>query len=151
FLLFGGTAALASLVVGVLLYGSGLFPGLPYWCATVTAAGCGTIVNFTLNYSLNFRFRGRSALSQFWTFCVVSGGGIILTGLISTGFLNVFESNFGTAFHLFHMNIPTDFAAQAIAIALVTFYSFPAHKFFSFSVGIRARLQHLRPLAEWVR
>jgi len=76
FLIFGGLAALTNLFVGWQLYGKGWFPALPYWCATAIAATCGLLVNFGLNYAFNFKFRGRTALQQFSTFCVVALVGV---------------------------------------------------------------------------
>src|SRR5437762_6418829 len=43
FLAFGGTAALANLLAGWLLYGARLLPGIPYWGATATAAAIGLV------------------------------------------------------------------------------------------------------------
>src|SRR5437868_10747942 len=87
FLLFGGLAALANLLVGWQLYGRGLFPALPYWCATALAAASGLLVNFGLNYAFNFKFRDRSALQQFSTFAVVSLIGVAITSALSYGIL----------------------------------------------------------------
>jgi len=144
FLAFGGTAALANLLAGWLLYGAQLVPGLPYWCATATAAAIGLVVNFALNYSYNFTFRERPALHQFQTFCAIAAVGILLTSAISAGLKAVFEDWLGPSLALAGLTIRADFAAHFMAVGLVALYSFPAHKAISFNVGIRARLRQLR-------
>jgi len=141
FLAFGGTAALLNLFVGWLLYGVGLIPGLPYWCATAAGALSGLVLNFSLNYAFNFKFRGRSALSQFTTFCIVSFGGVVLTAALSVGLLSLWTGHVGPAVHIAGLSIDAKFAAHTAAVALVVLYSFPAHKNLSFNGGIRAWLQ----------
>jgi putative flippase GtrA len=78
FLLFGGSAAIVNLASGWLFYGPTGGP-LPYWAAVTIAAMNGLLVNFTLNYIFNFRYRGRSAVRQLGTFCIVALVGIALT------------------------------------------------------------------------
>jgi putative flippase GtrA len=144
FLAFGGTAALANLLAGWLLYGAQILPGLPYWGATAAAAAIGLVVNFALNYSFNFTFRERPAIHQFQTFCAIAGLGILLTSAISSGLLALFEGWLGHALALGNLTIRMDFGAHFMAVGLVALYSFPAHKAISFNVGIRARLRQLR-------
>lgn len=145
FLVFGGLAAMTNLAVGALLYGvPALARLLPYWLAVAIGASAGLFVNFFLNYAFNFRFRGRSAVAQFKTFCVVAGVGIILTSLLSTALLALFRG-LALAGLLAQAPLPVseDFLAHFTAVGLVTFYSFFAHKFFTFNVGIRGRLRTL--------
>ncbi|MGH7110507.1 MAG: GtrA family protein [Stellaceae bacterium] len=146
FLAFGGTAALANLLTGWLLYGVGFFPSLPYWCATAIATAVGLIVNFSLNYSFNFEFQLRSVFQQFSTFCLISGSGIVLTSAFSEGLLQLFEQHIGSVIYLYGLHIHSKFIANFIAVGLMPIYSFPAHRSISFNVGIRARLQQLRLL-----
>lgn len=146
YLLFGGAAALTSLSIGWRLYGGALFPWLPYWGATTVAATLGLVVNFVLNYIFNFKFRDRTAFQQFQTFCIVSGFGIFLTSLLSEFLLFLLKQNLGSNFHLGHERFSAKFVANFIAIGLVVIYSFPAHRFVSFNVGIGKRLQQLRVL-----
>src|SRR5207244_1960647 len=143
FLAFGGTAALANLLAGWLLYGARLLPGMPYWGATATAAAIGLVVNFALNYSYNFTFRGRPAVHQFQTFCAIAGLGILLTSAISSGLRALIEGWSGPLLVLAGLPIRADFAAHFMAVGLVALYSFPAHKAISFNVGIRVRLRQL--------
>jgi putative flippase GtrA len=143
FLFFGGLAALANLLVGWQLYGRGFFPALPYWCATAIAAACGLLVNFSLNYSLNFKFRERSALRQFSTFCVVSLVGVAITSALSNTIFALLTVWRGPTFHLAHTNIRSDLAAHVCAVGLTVLYSFPAHRCVSFNVGIRAQARRL--------
>jgi len=143
FLLFGGLAALTNLLVGWQLYGRGLFPALPYWCATAIAATCGLVVNFGLNYAFNFKFRGRSALRQFSTFCVVALIGVAITSGLSSGILSLLNGVVGPIVHLGGVGVKSVFAAHFTAVGLTVLYSFPAHKCLTFNVGIRARFQHV--------
>ncbi len=141
FIAFGGAAALLNLLVGWILYGAGLFPGLPYWCATAAGAASGLVLSFGLNYAFNFKFRRRSALSQFATFCIVSLGGVALTSALSAGLHSLWTEQFGAALHIAGLTVGAKFAAHAAAVGLVVLYSFPAHRSLSFNAGIRARLQ----------
>jgi putative flippase GtrA len=141
--MFGGTAAFTSLFISWALYGEAWFPSLPYWCATAAAATVGLVVNFVLNYLFNFRFRERTAFQQFWTFCAVSGFGIVLTSFLSESLLLLLQHNIGDNFHLGHVTLPPKFVANFVAVGLVVIYSFPAHRSLSFNVGIGARLRQL--------
>jgi len=143
FLLFGGLAAAANLAVGWQLYGRGLFPALPYWCATGIAATCGLVVNFVLNYLFNFKFRGRSAFRQFATFCVVALVGVAITSALSSGLLSLLNAWAGPVLRLWSFHVTSAFAAHFSAVGLTVLYSFPAHKWLSFNSGIRARLRHV--------
>ena len=144
FLLFGGAAALVNLALGWELYGTGLFPQLPYWCATAIAAGGGLLVNFGLNYAFNFKFRDRTAMAQFGTFCVVSLVGIAITSALSAGLLSLFTALAGPALTLGAVTVRSALAAHGCAVGLTVLYSFPAHRAVSFNIGIRAQLARLR-------
>ncbi len=143
FLLFGGLAALVNLAVGWQLYGSGLFPGLPYWCATAIAAAGGLVVNFGLNYAFNFKFRQRTALQQFSTFCIVALVGVGITSTLSDGILYLLDAFAGPAIHLGGLEVRSVFAAHFTAVGLTVLYSYPAHKCTSFNVGIRAQFHNV--------
>jgi putative flippase GtrA len=146
FLAFGGAAAIANLATGRLLYGPGLSGWIPYWCATATAAATGLVVNFALNHAFNFRFRHRSTARQFRTFCAVSGLGIILTSGLSSALRSLIEGALGPQFQFLGTTIDAAFAGHFVAVGLVAFYSYPAHRFLSFNIGIRARLLQARRL-----
>jgi len=143
FLLFGGLAALANLAMGWQLYGRGLFPNLPYWCATGLAAACGLVVNFGLNYVFNFKFHGRSALRQFSTFCVVALIGVAITSGLSYGIMLLLVAWAGPMLHFGGLTVSSAFAAHFTAVGLTVLYSFPAHKFLSFNIGIRAQAERV--------
>lgn len=143
FLVFGGVAALANLFLGWQLYGKGLFPALPYWCATAIAAAGGLVVNFGLNYSFNFKFRDRSAFRQFSTFCLVSLVGIVLTSALSDSLRTLLTGLTGHTFVLGGLRVRSDVAAHVLAVGLTVLYSYPAHKCLSFNAGIRAQARHL--------
>jgi putative flippase GtrA len=140
FLLFGGAAAVVNLATGWTLYGAGLMPALPSWFATGAAASAGLIVNFGLNYSFNFRFRARSAIDQFRTFCFVAGLGIVLQSFLASVLRFFLELTVGPVFEFAGRAVHATFAAHCTAVALVAIYSFPAHKYLSFNVGVRARM-----------
>jgi putative flippase GtrA len=143
FLLFGGLAALTNLLVGWQLYGRGLFPALPYWSATAIAATSGLLVNFGLNYAFNFKFRGRSVLRQFSTFCVVALIGVAITSALSNGLLLLLNALAGPRIDLGGFVVKSTFAAHFMAVGLTVLYSYPAHKLTSFNVGIRAQFQNV--------
>src|SRR5207248_3006508 len=107
------------------------------------------IVNFALNHWFNFRFRERPPLDQFWTFCAVSGLGIVLTSGLSLGLRGLIELQVGAQFQLAGAAVQSSFAAHFLTVGLVAFYSYPAHRFLSFNIGIRARLLQMRWLLAW--
>ena len=139
FLVFGGLAALVNLSVGGALYTVPAFAAaLPYWLAVAIGAGCGLLVNFGLNYALNFRYAGRSVGSQLRTFTIVALGGVVLTSALAQLLVTLASSiGIGDSFPLLGREIDVEFAAHVMATGLVTFYSFAAHSLLSFNVGIR--------------
>jgi putative flippase GtrA len=138
FLLFGGLAALVNLACGKALYRDGLHTVLPYWLAVTLSASAGLLVNFGLNYHFNFRYRGRPAAAQLRTFCVVAVVGILLTSAISVAIRTAVSEQTLTIIGI--GTISTAFASHFIAVGLVTFYSYAAHHYFTFNVGVRRRL-----------
>jgi putative flippase GtrA len=142
FIVFGGIAAITNLFIGYLLYSS---PGkLPYWLAVFTGASSGLIVNFSLNYRFNFRFRGRSIGAQFRTFCIVSAFGIIITTIISILLRRIFiYASLGIILSSRGIPITENFLANFCSVGLVTFYSFVAHKYLTFSIGVRERWRYV--------
>jgi putative flippase GtrA len=140
YLLFGSIAAATTLAVGWVLYQPYAAHHLPYWLTTSLAAACGLLISFLLNY-LYFRFEERSVVHQFGTFAIVSWIGVLLTGALSQALLVPFHlllahQGFGTS-------VAPKFAAHFTAVALMVLYSFPAHRFISFNVGLRARFDQL--------
>ena len=139
FLFFGGVAALVNLVVGMLLYGDVLTPRINYWSSVFIGASFGLVVNFSLNYAFNFKFQGRSAFDQFRTFIVVAVIGTLLTASLASLFLWLIVIS-GVDEKILGLSFSSRFLAHFCAIGVVTLYSFAAHKYFSFNVGIRMRL-----------
>lgn len=143
FLAFGGSAAAVNLAVGTALYDHG-FAALPYWVSVLIAATCGLVVNFMLNHLFNFRFRQRSTWEQFRTFTLVAAIGTALTALIADGVLALIGAAGVDSLALpFGRTLSARFLAHFCAVALVTFYSYAAHRYFSFNVGFRVRLRRL--------
>jgi putative flippase GtrA len=140
YLVFGGIAAAANLMTGWLLYQQFPALALPYWLATSIAATCGLLVNFLLNHAY-FGFGERSALRQFGTFAIVSGIGIALTGALSQALLGPVHLILDHRLAGVHM--APKFAAHVAAVGLVVLYSFPAHRFITFNVGLCARMRQL--------
>jgi len=142
FLAFGGLAAVVNLGVGALAYAHGPASLLPYWLAVLLAASCGLLVNFVLNHIWNFRFRARSTMAQLRTFIVVATIGTVLTVVLAEGGLRLL-----LALGIDRVPLPLSFtvsarfAAHFCAVGLVTFYSFFAHRYFSFNIGFRGRLR----------
>lgn len=147
FLLFGGIASLVNLATGWTLYGTALLPGLPYWFAMAAAGAAGLGINFGLNYSFNFKFRARPAAQQFRTFCVVAGFGILLQSFLASVLRLFLEIVIGPMMVIAGHELRVTLAAHVVAVALVALYSFPAHKYLSFNVGVRARMLQLGQLA----
>jgi putative flippase GtrA len=143
YVVFGGVAAVVNLVVAWLFYAAGDASHVPYWAATAIGGVAGLCTNFVLNYSLNFKFRRRSAIQQFQTFCVVAGFGIAITSGASTVLRSLLYPAFGHSIDFHFGMLRTDLIADLAAVGLTIFYSYPAHKILSFNVGLRARLRQL--------
>jgi putative flippase GtrA len=142
FLIFGGLAAAVNLGVGLIAYAKGPDSLMPYWLAVLVAASCGLLVNFILNHLWNFRYRLRSTAAQLKTFTVVATIGTLLTVLLAEGGLRLAHGLGVERLALpFASSVSARFASHFCAVGLVTFYSFFAHRYFSFNVGFRARLR----------
>ena len=142
FLIFGGSATLTSLVTGWFLYGNGR-EVMPYFWAVIVASLAGLLVNFIGNFCFNFHFSGRSMWAQLMTFTTVSLIGTWLTGILATGFLWCLVAFSFEGFDVHGFWVPAKLCAHTIAVAVVTFYSYLAHTYFSFNVGILPRLKAL--------
>lgn len=135
-MVFGGLAAAVNLAVGWVIYRHQVGVTMPYWLAVAVGAASGLAINFALNYQFNFRFRGRSAFAQFRTFFAVSIVGILLTSAFSWLLLQLLPAQLMLpGGH----SVSDEFASHFLAVGLVTFYSFVAHRYFTFNVGIRSR------------
>lgn len=138
FIAFGGTAALVNLICGYFLYNAELFP---YIVSVFIAASAGLLVNFFLNYKLNFKYKGRKLSQQFGTFLVVATIGTVLTAIVahfSMQLLLFFEIE---DVALAGFAVSSQFVAHVFSVGVITVYSFIAHKYFSFNVGIRSQVR----------
>ena len=133
FLLFGGIATLVSFFGGFALYA---FLAVPYAPAVFAGSAAAIFVNFALNYVFNFHYRGRSMAAQFATFASVAGIGTVLTAALAKGLFHASLWLFPSLALL-----DAEVACHVLAIGIVTFYSFFAHKYFSFNQGILAPLK----------
>ena len=138
FIAFGGTAALVNLLCGYLLYNSNVFP---YIASVFIAASAGLLVNFILNYKLNFRYKGRKLSQQFGTFLVVAFIGTLLTAVVAHFSMQLLLFFGIEDIALTGFAVSSQFVAHVFSVGLITIYSFIAHKYFSFNVGIRNQLR----------
>lgn len=129
FLIYAGIAAAANLSGRWLLSHT----GITFSLAVAISYCAGMIVNFILNKYFNFRNHQRPLLHQARTFIMVAVVGLLLTQGLSILGLYLFQSL------AFYLN-PED-AAHLCAVALVMFYSFICHRFFTFNSGFRGRLR----------
>lgn len=145
FLLFGGLAALVNLAVGALIYSTPSFSVyIPFGLAVGVGSTAGLIVNFSLNYVYNFRYRGRGLMAQFRTFIIVALVGVGLTSIAADVALSLCAwLGAGPLVGAGPMTVSTEFFAHLVAVGLVTFYSFAAHSTFSFNKGIRVGLRRM--------
>ena len=139
FLVMGAISLVANLGCGYALYSAAL---LPYTLCVFLGALSGLVVNFLLNYFFTFRYKGRSIFSQFQTFFVVAFVGTVLTALLARLFLAALHWGHVVALVVYGYRFSAELLAHAVAVALITFYSYLAHKFFSFNVGFRKRIQN---------
>jgi len=146
FLCFGGLAAIVNLIVGKLLYDV-VAKNIPYAFSVFIGALAGLLVNFLGNYYFNFTKHPRKIHEHFRTFAVVALIGTVLTALLSYVFRTICYF-FG--FHVVEwlgVQITANFASHFVAIGIVTFYSYFAHKHFSFDNGIRKGIS--KTMAKW--
>lgn len=129
FLIFSSLAALVNLSTGYILYGIlGFDTALTYPASVATAFVAGMGVSFILNRKHTFGPSGRPAQEEICDFVIVSLGGIALTTGLAHGFLNLLKS----AEPALGGAVPLEAMAHLMAVGLTAFYSFLAHKHFSF-------------------
>ncbi len=135
FLLFGGIATLVSFSGGFVLYA---FCEVAYGQAVFIGSAAAIFVNFFLNCIFNFHYHGRPLVAQFVTFATVAGIGTVLTTLLAKGLLCM-----GLWLFPSRALLDVEVVCHVLAIGIVTFYSFFAHKYLSFNAGILAPLKKL--------
>lgn len=129
FLLFSGLAACVNFFVGYGLYDLlGFDDPVGYTASVGIAFVCGMGVSFTLNRAYTYAPSGRPPSHEFRDFFFVSLGGLILTTVLAHVFLAILRATIGAM----PVNVSLEATAHLCAIGLTAFYSFFAHKHFSF-------------------
>jgi putative flippase GtrA len=139
YLVFSGLAAALNLGVGISLYASlgGKGGGL-YAASVSTGYVAGMVLNFALNRAFTFTGDGRRSILQLRSFLLVSGFGLLLNTLVATTLRWIATDLLGAALHSDARWIQIGAGAHAASIGLVSIYSFVAHKYLTFSGGIRS-------------
>ncbi|MDU8928285.1 GtrA family protein [Alisedimentitalea sp. MJ-SS2] len=129
FLIFSGLAAAVNLATGVLLYGYlGFNDSFGYAASVAIAFIAGMGVSFTLNRAYTYDSSGRPPQEELRDFFLVSLGGLALTTALAHLFLNGLR----VQFTVMSLPVSLELAAHVMAVAVTAFYSFFAHKHFSF-------------------
>ena len=140
FLLFSGLAAAVNIGSGYLLYTlAGFKEGWRYGVSVGLAFLLGVGVSFLFNRRFTFASSGRRLEAELRTFFLVSIGGLLLTVTLSHLLRDVLlpwllEASIPILITRADINL--DLAGHVAAVGLVAFYSFVAHKLFSFGHGI---------------
>jgi putative flippase GtrA len=125
FLRFIGVGLVAMLVHYGFLIGlveGGMLAAVP---ATLIGYVAGGLVSYALNRRHTFA-SGRPHEEALWRFAIVAGVGFCLTYV----FMHIFVERFGSPY------LP----AQVVTTGLVMFWSFAAHKFWTFARATRYKL-----------
>ncbi|NEV63257.1 GtrA family protein [Thiorhodococcus minor] len=143
FIVFSGSAAIANLTTGYVLYSVlGLSQGWHYALSVALAFLVGMGVSFSLNRRYTFRRAGRRLHDELRTFLIVSLVGLVLTVAVSSelrdSLLPALLARLPSGASLGQINI--EVLAHVGAVGIVAGYSFLAHKFLSFGHGIRQAL-----------
>ena len=129
YLLFSGFAALTNVTSRYFL--STTFSTF-YSLSISIAYILGLMVNYVLNSNFNFPKSSRSNAQVQITFFIVGLGGLILTELISHLFLFFFKN----ILVINYSSEEIELFSHILAVSLVVFYSFFAHKYFTYKEGI---------------
>lgn len=145
FLVFGATTAAVNLAVGGFLYSNETTEQfVPYWLAVGVGGLAALVLGFFLNYFFNFRFAGRSLLSMFWTYTIVSMGALGLSVVFAAIYLALTGLLFeGPGFHLGPHFVSYEFASHFCSVGTIAIYSYLSHKYVSFNIGLRERLRSI--------
>lgn len=129
FLIFSGLAACVNILTGFVLYGLlGLDTGVEYAASVAAAFVAGMGVSFVLNRAHTFGPSGRPPQEELRDFFIVSIGGLILTTLLAQLFLS-WLSGVGP---MVRGLVTPPAVSHVLAVGVTAFYSFLAHKHFSF-------------------
>ncbi len=142
YLLCAGCAAAANFLAGFLLIrGLGLTSSEGYPFAIATGYTLGMAINFSLNRRFTFPGNDRTRFEQARTFIIVALSGLVLTTAIASvirpmlGMLLIFRGAQGSSL--------ANTTGQVLTIAIVSLYSFTAHKCLTFNRGIRYGLMKI--------
>ena len=118
----------------------------PLFLALAIVAGslAGVTVNFTLSRRFVFAPDDRPVHLQFRTFAVVALGGLCLRLALAYAFVALFALPAFALLGAAPVPAAGERLAHLLAVALVTAYSFLAHKHMSFAGGISNRLSSPR-------
>jgi putative flippase GtrA len=100
----------------------------------------GVTVNFLLSRRFVFKPDTRPALQQFTTFAIVALGGLALRLAVAYALVSAFALPALAWIDALPLPSAAERLAHLAAVALVTTYSFFAHKHISFSGGLLSRL-----------
>lgn len=141
FLIFSGLAALSNIASGYAFYDVfGFSEGWRYSVSVALAFLIGMAVSFTLNRRYTFERSGRRWHQEAQTFVLVSVIGLLLTVALAYGFratvvppaLQAWREATGH-----DLNRHLELLSHVLAVGLVAFYSFAAHRLLTFDKGIR--------------
>lgn len=148
FLVFSGCAALVNFLTGFVLYGlAGWDQGLEYVAAVGFAFLAGMGVSFTLNRAFTFEKSGRQTGEELRDFTFVSIVGLALTTGIAHFTLLALKSVGFAGWAL----VTPESSAHVFAIGMTAFYSFFAHKHFSFRKTRGGGLDETKGEHVWIR
>ena len=128
-----GLAALVNILTGHFLYGVlGLSVGWQYSFSVATAFLVGMVVSYTLNRRFTFEPSGRRKRRELPDFLLVSLGGLAITTSLAQYLFSHYAGQLSTFGAGTGVPIGPETLAHIIAVGLGSFYSFTAHKYFSF-------------------
>jgi putative flippase GtrA len=141
YLLTAGAATCVDVAVVQLLLFADLLHHPLFFAAAVTLGGLsGLTVNFLLSRRFVFAGDGRTARQQFTTFALVAFSGLGLRLLLAYALVALFALPAFAWIGALPLPAAAERLAHLAAIALVTLYSFFAHKHVSFMGGLINRL-----------
>lgn len=108
--------------------------------AIILGSAAGVIVNFLLSRRFVFKPDTRPVLQQFATFAIVALGGLGLRLAVAYALVGLFALPALAWIGTLPLPAATERLAHLAAVALVTTYSFFAHKHISFAGGLTNRL-----------
>jgi len=141
FLALSGFAAACNFFTGYFFYSTlGFAKGWGYTISVALGFSVGMLVSFMLNRQYTFGPSCRGIIDEFRRFVIVSLGGLLLTAALASLLCDIAVPwVFANAFNGGNVTPPVkvETLSHLLSIAVVAFYSFAAHKTFSFAQGAR--------------